>query len=314
MQTLTQYPATLATLSPHFEFSQTHAVIAACNGAVYRLAGGSTGQCQTVADRMRATYGDAAGFGVCAVADNQDVTATGGMGEFLAAIGAEFVEVQIPFMGFYNSWHDDAIDRAFHDMFQDGSGCAYHGALAYSHAHADTQFGDAFRAYARDYADSYATEYGLDSAQFVTMESPRFYNFETDRLFVRMTRQEVARMFRDTDSDILTRIAGERHTSRSGFISSYSPDVSEWGDVAEWDHNQLATLLLAYVETQTGDKWNAESELGLMESASGNGCIEGWIYEAMGDKARRAVKLASYLRDRAERGETLAESGFDSPL
>ena len=314
MQALTQYPTTLATLAPHFTFSQTHAVIAACNGAAYRLAGGSAGQCQTVAERMRATYGDATGFGVCAVADNQDVTATGGMAEFLANIGAEFVEVQIPFMGFYNSWHDDAINRAFQGMFSDSNGCKYHGKLAYDHAFADTQFADAFRAYARDYADSYATEYGLDSAQFVTMERPREYNFETDRLFVRVTRQEVARMFRDTDSDILARIAGERHTSRSGFISSYSPDVAEWGDVAEWDHNQLATLLLAHVETQTGDKWDSETEFALMEDASGNGYLDSWIYAAMGEKARRAVKLASYLRDRAERGETLAESGFDSPM
>ena len=289
MKTLTQYPATLATLAPHFTFSQTHAVIAACNGAAYRLAGGSAGQCQTIAERMRATYGDAAVFGVCAVADHQDVTSTGGMAEFLATIGAEFVDVQIPFMGFYNSWHDDEINRAFQGMFSDSNGGEYHGKLAYDYAFADTQFGDAFRAYAREYAESYATEYGLDSAQFVTMESPRFYNFETDRLFVRVTRQDVARMFRDTDSDILTRIAGERRTSRSGFISSYDPDVTAWGDVAEWDHNQLATLLLAHVETQTGDEWDSETEFALMESASSNGYPDSWIYDAMGEKARRAV-------------------------
>lgn len=231
-----------------------------------------------------------------------------------AAIGAEYAEARIPFMGFYASWHDDAIDRAFQDMFQDTNGRAYHGVLAYSHAHADTQFSDVFRAYAHSYAHSFAKEYGLDSAQFVAMESPRAYNFETDRIFIRITRREVARVFRDTDSAILTRIAGERHASRSGFISSYSPDVSEWGDVQEWDHNQLATLLLAYVETQTGDAWDSETEFALMESASDNGYLDTWIYDAMGEKARRAVKLAGYLRDRAERGEALAESGFDSPM
>ena len=309
---LKTFPATLASLAPFFEFSQTHAVVATVNDTLYRVAGGSKTQCHAVAERMRATYGHA--FTVCAVSDSRDVVAVGGMADYLRKINAEFVEIQIPFMGFYNSWHDDAIDREYQNIFADSSGCAYHGKLAFSYAHADTNFGDVYRAYAQDYAESYATEYGLDSAQFAAMESPKFYNYETDTLFVRVTRQEAARMARETDSDILKRIAAERHTSCSGFISFYSPNIGEWGELSEWDHNQLGTLLLAYVETQTGDKWDSETEFALMADASGNGHLGNWIWGAMGEKATRAAKVAGYLRDRAERGETLAENGFDSYL
>lgn len=312
MNTAIQYPATLSELQPHFTYSNTHALIGMTGGALYHLAGGHARQLETIAERMRATYGDAAGFMVRAVVEWQALPMRGGMAAFLDALQCEFVEVQIPFMGFYESHHSAALDDAFHQMFGDSSGGQYSEKLAYGIAFYDTDFAAAYRSYARDYAETFATEYGLDSLQFVTMESPREYNFETDRIFVRITRQEAARMARDTDSEILTRIATERHSSRSGFISFYDADATEWGDISEWDHNQLATLLLAHVETQTGDEWDSETEWGLMEDASGNGYLDSWLCDAMGAKAMRALNIASYLRQREERGCEGAAEAFDS--
>ena len=86
---------------------------------------------------------------------------------------------------------------------------------------------------------------------FADMSSPRYYNFETDRVFANIPVSVIRKLWRiskDDGHETLTRIARERHSSRSGFISHYSPFWREWGDVNEWDHNQLETLLIAACE------------------------------------------------------------------
>jgi hypothetical protein len=80
---------------------------------------------------------------------------------------------------------------------------------------------------------------------------------------------------RETSTDSLDQVAGERHTSRSGFISFYSPDWRTWGDVTNWDHNQL-------------------------RNARGNGRLEDWIADNTPgiDRLRR---IHDYLRAREAR-------------
>ena len=43
-------------------------------------------------------------------------------------------------------------------------------------------------------------------------------------------------------------------TSRDGFISHYSPDIDDWGQLRNWDHNQLYCMLEAWLE-EYGDEW-----------------------------------------------------------
>jgi hypothetical protein len=46
-------------------------------------------------------------------------------------------------------------------------------------------------------------------------------------------------------------------TSCDGYISHYSNDIDEWGQLRSWDHNQLYCLLCEYVEDQDDDwEWN----------------------------------------------------------
>jgi hypothetical protein len=242
----------------------------------------------------------AARFIVREIEANLNLPIHGNATAFYDAHGCEWREVEIPFSGFHESHHSYEIDRELQQSFGDDSGSYYHPEL-WQIGFNGLEYRAVELAYVQEYVDSYATETGLQSAIFAGMDSPKFYNFETDRAFAKITSQEVARVYAETDKEILQRIATERHTSRSGFISSYCPDVDSWGDVSTWDHNQLSTLLLAHWETTQGHEWDSESEWGLVEDFRGNGLVGNWVWENMNPAAIRAGNIAYYLRERAGR-------------
>ncbi len=195
----------------------------------------------------------------------------------------------LPFAGFYGSQHDAELDYAMEAMFSNDQGDPNPGltervcdACHWSGVH---------RAYAKEFAETFCEEAGIHLTRFESMDSPKFYNFETDRLFVELPLEEAQRLMRETSTDSLDQVAGERHTSRSGFISFYSPDWRSWGDVGRWDHNQLQTLVEAYVRDTQGDL----EEAGLMESARGNGRLEVWIADNT-PGIERLYRVHDYLR------------------
>lgn len=100
---------------------------------------------------------------------------------------------------------------------------------------------------------------------YETMVSPKFYNFETDRIFCWIPNETVEKLFemsaRDDHKALAEEIV-EHCSSRSGFISFYSNALSEWLEkpVLEWDHNELKILL----EAVTG--FNRESEWEIYEN------------------------------------------------
>ena len=141
----------------------------------------------------------------------------------------------IPFSGFYESVHMDALER---------EGEEFPGAD--------------WRKVFFSYAKAYATEY-LHAAcivgEFESLESPREYNFSTDRIFVDIPADEVRRMLATVDMETLAQVAKDRHTTRPGFISFYSPQVGDWGSVETWDCNQLETLIIAFVDDDERGYW-----------------------------------------------------------
>ena len=138
----------------------------------------------------------------------------------------------IPFRGFYNSIHDAAFDSA---LEQEGREVG------------DVDWSRVFHAYAAEFAKQFLHEINIQG-QFDLLESPREYNFTTDRIFVDIPLPEVVRMRAEVDPETLSRVAAERHTSRPGFLSYYSPRVESWGPVDDWDCNQVGTLVQAYAE------------------------------------------------------------------
>jgi hypothetical protein len=179
--------------------------------------------------------------------------------------------VNIPFPGFYESLLSGELDsieeREAENMAEQETSAEYYpdtyqpaelrldesayasmifDCMNYSAAHATL---------ARDYADTFndvaSDEVGFPlGLRFESMTSPRYYNFETDRLFCYVPEETVSRLFEMSAAEKHERLAAaikERFTSRSGFISGYDNDLAEWLEkpVLEWDHNELGTLLRA---------------------------------------------------------------------
>ena len=204
----------------------------------------------------------------------------------------------IPFSGFYCTLHESALDDAIDQMFADrDTGCDVNRGLS-ERAQFDCNWSDVMQDYAKEYAEQFAREFKIDMT-FESMASPRYYNFTTDRIFCTISESEVARLLRDTPSDDLTATAKEMFTSRDGFSSSYSPDVADWGDFAEWDHNQVGCLIAAYVASIDPD-FDQFAEAALMEGAQCNGNVWEWI-DNHTPTIGRLHKVWNYLNDRAER-------------
>lgn len=110
-------------------------------------------------------------------------------------------------------------------------------------------------AIAKSYADAFnnviSEAIGIElGMSFESMTSPRFYNFETDRIFCFIPEASVAALFELSKADghkALAAVLEGRHKSYSGFHSFYDHDVATWLEkpLADWDHNELCSLLLA---------------------------------------------------------------------
>lgn len=226
--------------------------------------------------------------------------------------------VNVPFDGFYNSlWSgefDDIEQRECENLAndrQDEDGIAPELRLS------ESDFADAFY-WSSDYSAMYAAaaetignaysdlaseklgfELGLT---FEEMTSPKEYNFETDRLFMSIPRDSVAMLFRMARRDKFEKLEAvirKRHTSCSGFISFYSNCLGDWlsKPVSTWDHNELGTLLRAYV-----GELNEDLEL-YYEATRHDGFYREWEsgvdwqkFETLCEEKRQA-KLDELLKD-----------------
>lgn len=176
----------------------------------------------------------------------------------------------IPFQGFYESVHTWALER------EEGSICADYdtGNISdetieyfYSHLHYKQEH---FFQYAKIYVESLSEEIGIN-LEIENMDSPREYNFATDRIFCHIAQADIERMLKEARATV-EQCARDKFTSRDGFHSYYSPCLAEWledcgGDVSELDHNQLGTILEAWIDSEHG----SIDEFVLIEDAICNG-------------------------------------------
>jgi hypothetical protein len=206
----------------------------------------------------------------------------------------------IPFSGFYYSIHSDELDRELENMVSDSSGCHPISDRLAEESFDGVNWGDVHAEYAKEYTEYFngwlGQEFGI-TLKFESMTSPREYNFATDRIFAKINRADAIKLYKAVDRERLKKLAEERFTSRSGFISHYSPDVRSWGPLRTWDHNQLGTLVAAAAEQLGSGDW----EYSLVEGMSGNGRVSEALYSGLNDKGKRIDKIAYYLRTREER-------------
>lgn len=211
--------------------------------------------------------------------------------------------MQIPFYGFYESEVSQFLDYSEEQLCEWLAENDSRFAGRDAGDIADAIYWTASYGFARDYiargyaealADAIADETGVSPAwTFESMASPREYNFTTDRIFVTVEPETVQRMRDAIDPEIWQRVLAERHKSRDGFISSYSHDPADWQDkpTADLDHNELETVLVAWLETVWTVDQAERAALDALQDAS--------AYDTALDKALDLDAAAARLLERA---------------
>jgi hypothetical protein len=210
-------------------------------------------------------------------------------------------EFAIPFQGFYESIHDQLLDDEINQICENrDSGDINHNLSFYlldninwKQAHTD---------YAQDYTENFASELNIKGLKSVELDSPREYNFVTDRIFARCSDAEFYRMFKLVKGETLDKVCRDNLTSRSGFYSFYNPNYKTWGHWKTWDNNQLSQVVEAYVQYLDNENGAEFDEYELMESSRCNGVITDIIERnCKPDVLQRVYKIADYLTERNAR-------------
>jgi hypothetical protein len=211
----------------------------------------------------------------------------------------------LPFSGFYYSVHDQELDEVLNQMFSDrDTGCDVNEDLV-MRAWDKMDWRQVHIDYAKEYVDDFSREFKLD-LEFDELNSPREYNFTTDRVFAYITTESLQKVFNTVDTPALRVKIHENHTSRDGFISFYTNTLESWpADVTEWDPNQIGTLLQAFVEQESTNDWDQYEEYNLMEDTRGNGYLDEILWRNCPEMAR-LTKVHEYLEHRAKREEVMA--------
>ncbi len=191
------------------------------------------------------------------------------------------IKITIPFSGFYNSWHDDSLEQALSDMFQDDSGDFDESRESeYEKFSNKVQWRKAYNSYAAAYSEVLRDECKLPGLQFVELWSPRFYNYETDSIYCNLPAATLQQIWADCDKQALQTLATERLTARDGFSPFYSADVADWGDnPLEWESPLQSLLIESWCNEWEDSEWR-DSPWGAMESYECNGWFETWIEES----------------------------------
>lgn len=168
----------------------------------------------------------------------------------------------IPFAGFYNSIWSDGIDRA-EEMYlenleqEDGVEIKASSDAIWKAADYRAMYNYVARKYV-DYLNDYIKdEFDLDlDLKFESMQSPREYNFETDRIFCYISDENLRKLRTFVPEDELRLAIKTRFTSRSGFISGYPNNLDDWPPLEDWDHNEIGTLFVALLGEGGDWEWD----------------------------------------------------------
>lgn len=201
----------------------------------------------------------------------------------------------IPFSGFYGTAHDYMIDAAVEQMFENLDGML--NTQLFNSVFDDIDFRKIQIEYAKYYVKKLSSLLGLD-LKFYKLDSPREYNFSTDLILCETSETEIKKIMGRIDIGTLDRVCMENLSPRSGFVPFYSADWRQWGPVAKWEPACVGLVLQALIETEESDDFL----FCIMEDVDCNGELASIAYDALGQKAKRAVRVSDYLRARAERG------------
>jgi hypothetical protein len=199
-------------------------------------------------------------------------------------------ETTIPFSGFYYSYHSDELDRVLEQMTEDDS--CHQIPLVDSEGNSlelweHINWSKVHEEYAKLYAENFCSwfegETGIKlNAKFSALDSPRSYNFTTDRIFVKIPLRAVKELYKWLGPEVIDTQIKKRFTSYDGFISFYKNSLAAWPkDLNEWDCNQIGTLL----ETSA----DAIKDWEIMEDSNCNGELDSILWDALDQEGKDAL-------------------------
>ena len=212
--------------------------------------------------------------------------------------------INVPFPGFYCSWYDQEIDREMEN--------AVEGYIESDPRDIPKELKDEVlgifqrnfnlavchnricKDYVKAFNEWFEEKYELDlELEFESMTSPKYYNFETDRVFAFIHEEKVQALC-DLARPKLDAEIKRRFTSRDGFISHYPNSLADWPKhLSQWDHNELGTLLTALFSREEDHDWEVFESIyeGDTFTDAFNGAVqwrhvESCVHELLIDRAR----------------------------
>lgn len=175
---------------------------------------------------------------------------------------------RIPFQGYYETAYAELVDQNLTydtDISVIPTKLAQEAwDLVYYTKDYIAAFTDLSKLYIESFQKTFndATDLNI-SLTWESLISPKEYNFETDRVFAKISQSDIEKLYAFCDKAMLKAQIKANYTSRDGFISFYSSNLDTWLDIplAKWDHNQLCELFLcAIAQTARGEE-SFESDL-----------------------------------------------------
>jgi hypothetical protein len=141
-------------------------------------------------------------------------------------------ELRLPFMGFYQSVHENTFDAA---------------AEAAGMGPDEVDWPVVRLGYAQAYMREIARLTGLEM-RFSRISSPEFYNFGTDEILVRIDEARISELHAGIMADpaqaaSLRDRVREELSPRAGFAPYFSADLDDWGPLDGWEPAQISLLL-----------------------------------------------------------------------
>ena len=164
------------------------------------------------------------------------------------------LESTIPFDGFYESFISDDIDYQIgqqiewdtdiYDLNEDEQQVLEDSYLSINRSYFYNQIAEDYTNFYIDALNERLEGFTL-KATYKCFESPREYNFETDRIFIEIEENHaidfIEYIIKNYKKELEKKIK-DRFTSRSGFNSFYKNSLDSWTkDFKEWDCNMIGT-------------------------------------------------------------------------
>lgn len=130
------------------------------------------------------------------------------------------IKIELPFSGFYESIYDLHIDNTIEYYLYDLEGEQLEKAQdAFYMMNYDATRKAICEHYIQAYNQVFYDEFNIDlNLTFNSLYSPKFYNFETDRLFVNIDPEVFKQVIKLLNDDAIQKTLSEKYKTQSGFI------------------------------------------------------------------------------------------------